>query len=89
MYAKEEKIHPACVSKHKSNREKQVILLMISNGEKKWHCLAVKKLSALLRGVTLNIMLIFIIWIYFILSQQKADFNRIKECVKIKIFVTL
>ena len=31
-----------------SNREKQVILLMISNGEK-WHYLTVKKLSALLR----------------------------------------
>ena len=37
--------------KHNSNREKQVILLMISNGEKQWHYLAVKKLSALLRGI--------------------------------------
>ena len=51
MYAKKEKIYPAYVSKHNSNREKQVILLMISNGEK-WHYLAVKKLSALLRGIT-------------------------------------
>ena len=51
MYAKKEKICPACVSKHNSNREKQVILLTISNGEK-WHYLAVKKLSALLRGIT-------------------------------------
>ena len=34
-----------------SNREKQVILLMIPNGEG-WHYLAVKKLSALLRGIT-------------------------------------
>ena len=32
-------------------RLKQVIILMISNREK-WHYLAVKKLSALLRGVT-------------------------------------
>ena len=32
--------------RHKSNREKQVILLMISNGEK-WQYLAFKKLSAL------------------------------------------
>ena len=38
-------------SKNNSNREKQVILLMIPNGEK-WHYLAVKKLSALLRGKT-------------------------------------
>ena len=51
LYAKKEKIYPAYVSKNNSNCEKQVILLMISNGEK-WHYLAVKKLSALLRGIT-------------------------------------
>ena len=33
LYAKTEKIYPAYVSKHNSNREKQVILLMIPNGE--------------------------------------------------------
>ena len=33
LYAKKEKICPAYVSKYNSNREKQVILLMISNGE--------------------------------------------------------
>ena len=64
MYPKKEKyISTAYVSKNNSNREKQVILLMISNGEicvakserreaksegrQQWHCLAVKKLSAL------------------------------------------
>ena len=59
LYAEKEKIYPACVSKHRSNHEKQVILLMIPNGEKReaksegqWQYLAVKKLSALLRGVT-------------------------------------
>ena len=52
MYAKEEKINPASVSKHTSNLEKQVILLTILNGEKQWHYFAVKKLSALLRSVT-------------------------------------
>ena len=45
------KKNPAYVSKHNSNREKQVILLIIRNGEK-WHYLAVKKLSASLRGIT-------------------------------------
>ena len=44
------KKHPAFVSKHNLNREKQVILLIISNGEK-WHYLSVKKLSALLREI--------------------------------------
>ena len=38
-------------SKHNLNREEQVILLMISNGEK-WHYTAVTRLSGLLRGVT-------------------------------------
>ena len=76
LYAKKEKIYPAYVSKHNSNREKQVIFLMSSNGEKSerlktlatqakskghkaksdgqrlWHYLTIKKLSALLRGKT-------------------------------------
>ena len=51
MYAKKEKIYPAYVSKRNSNREKQVILLMIPNREG-WNYLAVKKLSALLKGIT-------------------------------------
>ena len=33
LYVKKEKIYPAYVSKHNSNREKQVVLLMIPNGE--------------------------------------------------------
>ena len=42
---------PAYISKYKSNREKQVILLMITDN-KKWHYLFVKRLSALLKGIT-------------------------------------
>ena len=49
---KKEKIYPAHVSKRNSNCEKQVIILMIPNGEKQWHYLPVKKLSTLLRGIT-------------------------------------
>ena len=49
LYAEKEKIYPAYVLKH--NSEKQVILLIILNGEK-LHYLAVKKLSALLREIT-------------------------------------
>ena len=45
------KINIAYKSKHNLTREKQVILLMISNGEK-WHYLTVKNLSGLLRGIT-------------------------------------
>ena len=51
--------YPAYVSKHNSNHEKRVILLMISNGEgrvancerRPRHYLAVKRLSALLTGI--------------------------------------
>ena len=51
LYAKREKIYPAFASKHNSNREKQAIILMISNGEKISHYLAVKNLSELLMVV--------------------------------------
>ena len=37
--------------KHNNKRENQVILLMITDG-KKWHYIAVKSLSALLRRIT-------------------------------------
>ena len=40
-------------SKYNLTRENQVILLMITDGEK-WHYLAVKRLSALLNGITSN-----------------------------------
>ena len=47
------KIEIAYKSKHNLTREKQVILLMISNGEN-WHYLVVKRLSGLLTGITSN-----------------------------------
>ena len=53
MYTKEKKILPVFVSKINSNFKKQIIILIISNQEKKeWHYLAVKKVSTLLRGIT-------------------------------------
>ena len=47
------KIHVAYKSKHNLTRENQIILLMITDGEK-WHYPAVKNLSGLLRGITSN-----------------------------------
>ena len=52
MFCMLKKMYPAYVSKNNSSREKQVIILMILNGEKLWHYLAIKKLSALLRSIT-------------------------------------
>ena len=46
-------IHLPYKSKHNLTHEKQVILLMITDGEK-WYYTAVKRLSGLLRGVTGN-----------------------------------
>ena len=51
LYAKKGKIYPAYISRHNSNREKQVIFLMVSNREG-CHYLELKKLSPLLRRIT-------------------------------------
>ena len=48
-----EKIRLAYTSKHSFKRKSQVILLMITDG-KKWHYLTVKRLSALLKGISSN-----------------------------------
>ena len=48
-----EKIRHAYKSKYNLTRENQVILLMITDGEK-WHYLVVKRLSVLFRGITSN-----------------------------------
>ena len=47
------KIRYAYKSKYNLKHENQIILLMITNGKKR-HYLAVKSLSALLKGVTSN-----------------------------------
>ena len=54
------KIHVAYKLRHNLTREKQVILLMISNGEN-WHYLVVKNLPGLLKGITSSIKKIFIV----------------------------
>ena len=53
MLCNAENIRLAYKSKNNFKLESQVILLIIIDG-KKWHYLAVKSLSALLRGVTSN-----------------------------------
>ena len=46
-------MHIVYKSKHNLTLEKQLILLMISNGEN-WHYLIVKNLAGLLKGITSN-----------------------------------
>ena len=48
------KIRLAYKSKYNHKRDNQVFLLMITDDGKKWHYLAVKSISALLRGITSN-----------------------------------
>ena len=45
-------IRPAYISKYNHKRKKQVILLMITDDDNRWHYLAVKSLPALFRGIT-------------------------------------
>ena len=47
-------IEQAYISNYNYKRKKQVILLMITNDGKKWHYLAVRSLTTLLRGTTSN-----------------------------------
>ena len=62
-----------------------------SKGQRRWYYLAIKKLSSLLREITSKHQGDFycLIFIAFILLQQKENLKRIKRYVKIKIFVTL
>ena len=64
---------------------------MIPNGEKerKWHYLAVKKLSALLGGINSKDKSYFYYWNVFILLEQKINLNLMKNDVKIKTYVEL
>ena len=83
LQAKKEKIHPVHVSKHNSNCKKQVILLMIPNGEKIQHYLAVKKPSALLKEIKSKNNC------DFFCLRKKTNLNHIKKYAKTKIFVAL
>ena len=80
------KIHVAYKSKHNLNREKQVILLMISNGEN-WHYLVVKKLSGLLRGITSNHKEDFYCLNCFCTYSTKNKLEEHKKYAKIINFV--
>ena len=55
MYIKEKEICTAYIPKHNSTREKQIVILIIPNGEQRQrHYLSVKELPALFNGITLK-----------------------------------
>ena len=81
MYAKKEKIYPSY--------EKKDILLTISNGEKQWNYLAVKKLSALLRGITSKQHGDFYCLNYFHSFKTENKLQSHKRVCEIKYFCNI
>ena len=94
VYTEKEKIYLAYVSKNNPNREKQVIVLTIPNGrghevksEGRWYYLAVKELSALLRGTTSKHYGDFccLNYFHFFRTKNKLEWHK-KVCEKKKDF---
>ena len=86
MFCMLKKVYLAYVSKH-SQIVKNKFFFKDFKREKLWHYLAVKKLSVLLRGITSKHYGYFFVGIICIPLEQKTNLNRIKEYVKIKIFI--
>ena len=77
MHVEKEKIYPAYVSKHNSNREKQDILLLISNREK-WHYLAVKNYQHCYEELHQKRLVTFIIMPFE--DTKILEFNQYQRC---------
>ena len=71
------KINIAYKSKNNLTQKRQIILLMINDGQK-WHYLVVKNLSGLSRGITSNHKEDFYCFIVFITINKKCkkEFNN-------------
>ena len=89
-------VYTAFVSNTNSNDKKKVIVLTIPNWEGckgnisgRWYCLAIKRLSVLLRGIKSKhhsesyCLIAFIIW------QQKTNLNFVKKVRKNKDFCNI
>ena len=72
------KIQHAYKTKYILTRENQVILLMITDGEK-WHYLAMKRFSALFRGITGNNNGDFYCLKFFSYTLEKINLKSIKS----------
>ena len=79
-------IRHAYNSKYNLKRENQVIILMITDGEK-WHYLDAKSLSALLRGITSKHEGDLYCLNCFRSYSTKNRLKNIKMCAKIMITV--
>ena len=80
------KINIAYKSKHNLTREKQLILLMISN-DQNWHYLVIKNLPGLLRGIASTHKEDFYCLNCFHSYRTKSKLEAHKKYVKIMIIV--
>ena len=81
-------VYPVYLSKHNSKLEKQVIILMIPNGEG-WYYLPVKKLPALSKGISSKHAGDIYRMNCLHSIRKKSNLNHLKKYAKIKIFVML
>ena len=79
-----EEIRHAYKSKFNLTRNHQVTLTMITDG-KKWHYLTVKKLSALLKGITSKHKRDFYCLNCFQSYSKKKNLKSIEVCMRIMI----
>ena len=89
MYIKRKEIFPASISIINFNCEKQIVLLMIPNKEKRgWHYLAAKRLSALLWGITSkkNGDFYYLNFLHFFKIENKIKSTQKKKKCKKKDF---
>ena len=76
------------MSKFNLTREEEIFLMILNEEKEGWHYLAVKKLSALLHGMTSEYKGNFYCfnWLHFL---EKKNLNLMKKFSKVKIFVEL
>ena len=79
-------IRQAYISKHNDERDNQVNLLMITDGTKNWHYLAIKNISGLLRGITSNHNGDFYCLNCLHSYRTKSKLKKHEKYVKITIF---
>ena len=83
---KTKEIRQAYISEHNDKLNNQVNLLMITGGTCNWHCLAIKNLSGLLRGITSNHNGDFYCFNCLHSYRTKSKLKKHEKYVKITIF---
>ena len=86
FYPKEEKIYPAYVSKHNSTREKQAILLMISNEDRSGALSCSQKTTSIIKRNNFWTSLWFLLSEFLVFFRNKKKIESHKRVFKNKGF---